>query len=83
MKRGAFDYLNKPLDLKRLQRVVGEAAEVARLQAPVVLAKDPAGAAGHDGALCGTCPSNAGGVQGHRPGGRAGRDCPHHGRERH
>jgi DNA-binding NtrC family response regulator len=55
MKRGAFDYLNKPLDLKRLQQVVGEAAEVARLRAPVVLAKEPVGEE-PDGALCGTCP---------------------------
>jgi len=43
MKRGAFDYLNKPLDLKRLRQVVSEAA------------KEPVGAE-PDGALCGTCP---------------------------
>ena len=55
MKRGAFDYLNKPLDLKQLRRVVSEAAEVARLRAPVVLAKDPA-AADLGGSLCGACP---------------------------
>jgi DNA-binding NtrC family response regulator len=55
MKRGAFDYLNKPLDLKRLRRVVSEAAEVARLRVPVVMAKEPADAE-LEGALCGACP---------------------------
>src|SRR5438105_6117713 len=30
MKDGAYDYLFKPLDLHQLQRVVGEALEVAR-----------------------------------------------------
>ena len=30
MKRGAYDYLFKPLDLHQLKRVVGEALEVAR-----------------------------------------------------
>ncbi len=55
MKRGAFDYLNKPLDLKRLQRVVGEAAEVARLRVPVVIAEEPDDAE-LGGALCGASP---------------------------
>jgi two-component system nitrogen regulation response regulator GlnG len=30
MKQGAYDYLFKPLDLRQLQRVVGEALEVTR-----------------------------------------------------
>ena len=30
MKQGAYDYLFKPLDLHQLDRVVGEALEVAR-----------------------------------------------------
>jgi DNA-binding NtrC family response regulator len=39
MKQGAFDYLHKPLDLERLQRVVDEALEVARqMRSPVRLA---------------------------------------------
>jgi len=31
MKKGAFDYLFKPLDINQLRRVAGEALEVARL----------------------------------------------------
>jgi DNA-binding NtrC family response regulator len=42
MKKGAFDYLYKPLDLKRLRRVVEEAVEVAqRMRSPVVLTETP------------------------------------------
>ncbi len=53
MKRGAFDYLYKPLDLRHLHRVVGEALEVAtRMRAPVALPDDPIS----DGALCGNDP---------------------------
>jgi len=37
MKQGAFDYLNKPLDLAELRRVVSEALEVVRMRAPVAL----------------------------------------------
>jgi DNA-binding NtrC family response regulator len=54
MKQGAYDYLYKPLDLQRLRRVVGEAAEVARLRAPVVL--DGPIEPGVDG-LIGACPA--------------------------
>ena len=37
MKQGAFDYLFKPLDLKQVRRVVGEALEVGRrMRAPAV-----------------------------------------------
>jgi two-component system nitrogen regulation response regulator GlnG len=40
MKRGAFDYLFKPLDPAQLRRVVGEALEVARrMREPAVLAE--------------------------------------------
>ncbi len=56
MKRGAFDYLNKPLDLRRLRSVVAEAAEVVRLRAPVGLANDAA-SPDAETALCGSCPS--------------------------
>ena len=45
----------EPLALRRLQQIVSEAAEVARLRAPVALATEPV-AAGPDGALCGTSP---------------------------
>jgi DNA-binding NtrC family response regulator len=40
MKQGAFDYLQKPLDLEQLQRVVDEALEVARrMRSPVRIAE--------------------------------------------
>jgi DNA-binding NtrC family response regulator len=56
IKRGAFNYLYKPLDLQQLRRVVGEAMEVAqRMRSPVVLAETDADAIS-DGAMCGNCP---------------------------
>jgi two-component system nitrogen regulation response regulator GlnG len=56
MKEGAYDYLFKPLDLTHLQRVVGEALEVARKM------REPAGAGtapdhDADGSLVGNCPA--------------------------
>ena len=58
MKRGAFDYLYKPLDLQRLRQVVADAADVARLRAPVVLADNPGvDEAGAAGGLFGSCPA--------------------------
>src|SRR5260370_4953934 len=57
MKLGAYDYLFKPLDPHRLQRVVGEALEVARrMRQPAVVAEtapDP----DVDGAIVGSCPA--------------------------
>src|ERR1700716_1364879 len=57
MQQGAYDYLFKPLDLYQLQRVVGEALEVARrMHEPTVVAEtlpDP----DMDGAIVGTCPA--------------------------
>jgi two-component system nitrogen regulation response regulator GlnG len=41
VKHGAFDYLHKPLDVPRLQMVVAEALEVARMRLPVRLADAP------------------------------------------
>ena len=42
MRQGAYDYLFKPLDLHQLDRVVGEALEVARLmREPAVIARTP------------------------------------------
>jgi len=55
MKRGAFDYLSKPLDLQRLRRVVGEATDVARLRAPVVMAEAPLEAVDDAGTMFGGC----------------------------
>jgi DNA-binding NtrC family response regulator len=58
MKRGAFDYLYKPLDLAMLRRVVGEAVEVARrMRSPVVLDGDPGDDGDLDGAMFGACPT--------------------------
>jgi DNA-binding NtrC family response regulator len=58
MKRGAFDYLYKPLDLHRLRGVVEEAIEIARLRSPVVLAATPMSSDGEDAsALFGSCPA--------------------------
>src|SRR5438067_11557951 len=55
MKQGAYDYLFKPLDLRQLRRVVGEALEVSRrMREPAVVAEtapDP----DVDGAIVGTC----------------------------
>src|SRR5438477_3440399 len=57
MKQGAYDYLFKPLDLRQLRRVVGEALEVSRrMREPAVVAEtapDP----DVDGAIVGTCPA--------------------------
>jgi two-component system nitrogen regulation response regulator GlnG len=57
MKQGAYDYLFKPLDLHQLQRVVGEALEVARrMREPAVLA-EAAPDADVEGAIVGSCPA--------------------------
>src|SRR5947209_10618956 len=57
MKQGAYDYLFKPIDLRQLQRVVGEALDVARrMRQPALLAED---APDPDavGVLVGSCPA--------------------------
>ena len=57
MKQGAFDYLFKPLDLKHVRRVVGEAIEVGqRMRAPAVVTETPPDSA-VDGAILGGCPA--------------------------
>ena len=60
MKQGAHDYLFKPLDLHQLQRVAGEAVEVARrMREPAVLAEtapDP----DVEGAIVGSCAGQRG-----------------------
>jgi two-component system, NtrC family, response regulator AtoC len=57
MKRGAFDYLFKPLDPAQVRRVVGEALAVARrMREPTVLAETlPEEDA--DGVIVGACPA--------------------------
>ena len=61
MKRGAFDYLSKPLDLRNLRRVVAEAEEVARRMCAPVLLKDGESDGENDGegdgAMFGGCPA--------------------------
>src|SRR5262249_33882864 len=56
MKEGAYDYLFKPLDLRQLRRVVGEALEVARrMREPTVFAQTPDPDV--EGAIVGSCPA--------------------------
>jgi DNA-binding NtrC family response regulator len=57
MRRGAFDYLFKPLDPMQVRRVIGEALEVARrMREPAVLAETlPEEDTG--GAIVGACPA--------------------------
>ncbi len=57
MKRGAYDYLFKPLDLNELRRVVGEALEVSRrMREPALLAESTPDS-DVEGAIIGTCPA--------------------------
>ncbi len=57
MKQGAYDYLFKPLDLRHLQRVVGEALEVAwRIREPGIITEYPMDE-GSTCAIVGTCPA--------------------------
>jgi two-component system nitrogen regulation response regulator GlnG len=57
MKQGAHDYLFKPLDLRQLQRVVGEALVVARLMRKPVLVAEASPDQDPDGAMVGSCPA--------------------------
>jgi two-component system nitrogen regulation response regulator GlnG len=57
MRRGAFDYLFKPLDPAQLRRVVGEAVEVARrMREPAVLTETPP-EEDACGVIVGACPA--------------------------
>jgi len=57
MKRGAFEYLFKPLEPAQLRRVVGEAVEVARrMREPAVLSETPPDE-DTGGAIVGACPA--------------------------
>ena len=84
MKLGAFDYLLKPLDLHAAAaRSSSEALEVSRLmRVPAVVAETPRiddRGRRHRRPL----PGHAGGLQGHRPRRRPGRDRADPRRERH
>ena len=68
MKRGAFEYLLKPVDLRQLRDVVAKALEQGRLTHVPAVFDDEEGP--DDGAvdrIVGRFGRDAGGVQGHRP----------------
>ena len=57
VKQGAFDYLFKPVDLKQLTHVVGQALELGRLmRVPAVVAENPPDDVEGD-AIIGRCPA--------------------------
>src|SRR3954453_14536705 len=58
MRHGAYDYLLKPLDLQKLDRVIGEALKVARLmREPAVIARTPPDDDPPGEAIVGSCPA--------------------------
>jgi len=57
MKQGAFDYLQKPVSMSQLRKVVGEALDVARRMRSRVVLSDAATSAEGDGAMFGSCPA--------------------------
>src|SRR5580693_2858637 len=58
MRQGAYDYLLKPIDMQKLDRVIGEALRVARLmREPAVVAETPPGDDLPGEALVGCCPA--------------------------
>jgi two-component system nitrogen regulation response regulator GlnG len=58
IQQGAYDYLLKPLDVQKLDRVIGEALKVARLmREPAVVAETPPDDDLPGDALVGCCPA--------------------------
>jgi two-component system nitrogen regulation response regulator GlnG len=58
MRQGAYDYLLKPLDMQQLDRVIGEALNVARLmREPAVVAETPPDDDLQGEAIVGSCPA--------------------------
>ena len=57
MKEGAYDYLFKPVDMKQLRRVVGEAVEVARRMREPALIDETASDPDVEDAIIGSCPA--------------------------
>src|SRR4051794_26967167 len=58
MRHGAYDYMLKPLDLQKLDRVIGEALKVARLmREPAVIARTPPDDDQPSEAVVGSCPA--------------------------
>src|SRR3954453_19969745 len=57
MRHGAYDYLLKPIDLQKLDRVIGEALKVSRLmREPAVVAATPPDEELRGEAIIGCCP---------------------------
>ncbi len=57
MRHGAYDYLLKPIDLQKLDRVISEALKVARLmREPAVVAETPPDEELTGEAIIGSCP---------------------------
>ena len=57
MQQGAYDYLFKPIDLHQLQRVAGEAIDVARRMHEPAVVMEPSPDLDVDGAIVGACPA--------------------------
>ena len=58
MRHGAYDYLLKPLDLQKLDQVIGEALKVSRLmREPAVVAETPPDDDLPGEAIVGSCPA--------------------------
>src|SRR5947208_2247657 len=58
MRQGAYDYLLKPLDLQKLDRVIGEALKVARMmREPAVVVGTPPDDDQPGEAVVGSCPA--------------------------
>ena len=57
MQQGAYDYLFKPIDLHQLQRVAGEAIDVARRMHEPAVVMEPSPDLDVDGAIVGVCPA--------------------------
>ncbi|SIO62386.1 two-component system, NtrC family, nitrogen regulation response regulator GlnG [Singulisphaera sp. GP187] len=57
MQQGAYDYLFKPLDLRQLQRVVGEALEVSRRMREPALVTEADSDPDVNDAIIGGCPA--------------------------
>jgi two-component system nitrogen regulation response regulator GlnG len=57
MKQGAYDYLFKPVDLRQMQRVVGEALEVTRRMRERTVVAESVPDPDVEGAIVGACPA--------------------------
>jgi len=57
MKRGAFNYVYKPLDLQQLQTTVQEAMDIAQRMRATVALQQSSPELGEDDTLFGTCPA--------------------------